>query len=248
MESTIVVMLFLHVFQDQGRETTNHMTEWAVTPVFIMLKLLTSKLQPKIPHKPYLNFKVECLHLPFQVFNNLTGHLWLVKTFSCQSDSECFLSSTFASCTHKPAREHNNLYPSPWQRFAAPPHTHTHSPTNLNVFTETVLLISIKAMDWKQLLFKEKIHQLNNHSFPQKKHLMVFMERLDSFWGLFPSRVFAVTFYALSIFVISSLSHVMCIGGKPIWFFRKQKLNFLQAQDFFLLKFQIQRCCLTVKQ
>lgn len=42
-------------------------------------------------------------------------------------------------------------------------------------------------------------------------HGYLFMDRLDLFWGLFPSRVFAITLYALSIVVISFLSHVMYI-------------------------------------
>lgn len=130
MKNMIVVKLFLHVFQEQGRETTNHMTEWAVTPVFILLKLLTSKLQPK---KSLINrissskSSNRRLHLPFHVFNNLTGHLWLVKSFWCHSHSKCLLLSTFGSCSHKPTPEHTILYPSAWKRLAALPHA--HSPT-----------------------------------------------------------------------------------------------------------------------
>lgn len=67
---------------------------------------------------------------------------------------------------------------------------------------------------------------------------MVFMERLDSFLGLFLSRVFAVTFYALSIAVISSLSHVMFMEVNVSDFSNKQKKKFYR-RTLIRQKFQV---------
>lgn len=113
---------------------------------------------------------IKCLHLLLHVFNNLTGHLWLVKSFWCQSDSKCFLSSAFASCTHKPAPEHTSLYPLPWKRLAAPLHARTQSDqTSMSLHQQCFWLTS---RHWTENIFylrSLKIPQLNNQSFHQKK-------------------------------------------------------------------------------
>lgn len=207
-------MLFLHIFQERGRETTNH--DWVSSNTsFHIAKIInqgTAAKKPLINHSFASKSSIMCWNLLLCVFNNLTGHLWLVKFFWCQSDLKCFLSSAFACCTHKPAPEHTNLYPSTWKRLTVPSHARTQSnQTSMSLHQQCFSLVS---RHWTENIFSLKslkIYQLNNQSFPQKKHCMVFMDRLDSFWGLFPSRVFAVTFYALSIAVIRSLSHGMYI-------------------------------------
>lgn len=179
-------------------------TEGAVTPVFILLNLLTSKLQPKknlVNRISTSKSSIWHLHLPFHVHNNLTRHLWLVKSFWCYSDWKCFILSIFASCTHKPVLEHTNLYPSAWKRLAASPHA--RSLTKPQSLHQRCFWLASKH--WAKNIFYLKtliIHKPNNQSFPLKKikikkHLMVFMDKLYLIWGLFPSREFVVTFYTL---------------------------------------------------